>query len=293
MDIPQWVWNEPQLLECPDDWRITSQAAQGVPYHRDGRHMQTLILGREEHFQQRERVREVLRTVQERLGLDGDSWQWQSPFYEQFIRSFFRGTASPGWIKISNSRLSFRNRIDGTRGHSVHRGGSSRRLFRAKYLGAETLPLGDLVLPTSRLRMKLRPGIASDEQSVYEVKIFRTLTDDGLGGPLNCQENWLLLGSRDPSEHRARRRGVNMAVQEYPAADPDGRMCPLISCCRLTADRRWVVSRCFSLSPASAECVDFRSVLHRTAFYCRSDLSNAVLLSRAVTPGQFERFVNG
>lgn len=293
MSIPRWFWEEPHRLECNSDWRITTRPADGVCYHSDGRHLQALIFGREEHLQRPHRVGEILRTIEERLGLDREEWRWQSPFYGQFIRSFFQATSAPGWIKIANSRLSFRERVGVIRGNAEHFGHSSRRLYRAKFLGHESLPFHDTVLPTTYLRMKYRSGIPQSDLNVYEVTIFRTLEGDGLGGPLTCHENWLHLGSGDREERKARRLGVNLALREYPQADPLGRMTPLVSFCRMTEDRKWVISRCVSLCPGTGEAIDFRSVVHRTEFYFRSDLSNMSMLSQAVTPGQFERFVNG
>lgn len=293
MQIQRWVWEEPQRLECHGDWRVTTRQADGVCYHPDGRHLQTLIFGQEEQFQKPHRVQEILRTLEERLNLDGAEWRWQSPFYDQFIRSFFRAKSSPGWIKIANSRLSFRQRVGVVRGSAEHFGQCSRKLFRAKYLGSEFLQFDDQLLPTTYLRMKYRSGIPQYDLNVYEVTIFRKLEGDGLGGPLTCHENWLHLGSGDRDDRMARKQGVNLAIKEYPASDPLGRMSPLVSFCRMTDDRKWIISRCVSLCPGTGEAIDFRSVVHRTEFYFRSDLSNAALLSQALTPGQYERFANG
>ena len=295
MDVhfPRWIWEEPHRLVCGDDWRVTTREADGVEYAPDGRHLQTLIFGSGEQFQSRNRVAEILRTLEERLGLDQEEWRWQAPFYDQFIRSFFQDHSTPSWIKIANSRLSFRQRVGGDRGVARHFGQSTRRLFRSKYLGSETLPFHDTVLPTRFLRMKYRSGMPLSDLNLYEVKIYRTLADDGLGGPVACHENWLQLGSRDREDRLARKNGVNLAIKEYPAADPRGRMSPLVSFCRMSQDRKWVHSRCVSLCPGSGEAIDFRSVIHRADFYCRSDLSNVSLLSQAVTPGQYERFANG
>lgn len=292
-EIPRWLWEEPSQLECRGDWRITERHADGVQYHSDGRHLQRLIFGTEEDFRNPDQVHEILQTIEERLGLDSEEWRWQSRFYDQFIRSFYHSGTSPAWIKIANSRRSFRQRVSGPRGVAEHIGQSSRKLFRYHYLGHETIPFHDMVLPTGYLRMKYRTGIPDQDLSLYEVTIFRRLEDDGLGGPLTCHENWLHLGCNDSEDRRARRTGVNLAIKDYPAADPLGRMTPLISFCRMTADRKRVISRCVSLCPGSGEAIDFRSVIHRTDFYFRSDLSNAALLLQAVTPGQYERFVNG
>ena len=255
--------------------------------------MQALIFGTEEQFQKPERLVEVLNTIESRLGLDREEWRSQKSFYDLFMRTFFRDQPSPGWIKIANSRLSFRQRVGVVQGSAKHFGNGSRKLFRAKFLGSETLTFNDIVLPTQFLRMKYRSEIPRQDLNVYELTIFRMLEGDGLGNPVTCRENWIQLGSGDREDRIARKNGVNLAIKEFPASDPLGRMCPLVSFCRMTDDRKWVISRCVSLCPGSGEAIDFRSVIHRSDFYCRSDLSNVSLLSQAVTPGQYERFANG
>jgi len=293
MDTARWVWEQPSRLTVAGDWRVTSRGADGIPYASDGRHLQTLIFGQCHHFQGRDRCDEVLRSLGERLSLDAEGWLDQRSFYTTFIRAFFGESDNPAWVKIANSRLSFRQRVVGPRGIARHYGRGRRRLFRAKYLGHEAIPLGDFNLPTRTLRMKYRNDVPRSDLSLFEVTIFRTLSDDGFGGPVACHENWIHLATRAREDHVAMRNGVNLAIKDYPAADTKGRMSPLVSLCRLSDDRKWVHSLCVSLCPGTGEALDFRSVTHRLDYYFRSDLSNAALVARAVTPGESEGFANG
>jgi hypothetical protein len=293
MDIPQWIWNQPDRVHCVGDWRIATQATEGVDYHLDGRHLSTMIFGTSEHFRNKDRIREVLRTLRDRLGLDPELWKHQTPFYEEFFESFFKGNSTGCWVKVVSSRRSFRQRVTGDRGHSTHIGQRSRRLFSGRFLGNETLTFDGDVLPTDFLLMQGRQGIDRRDIGVYDMTILRTLRGDGLGNPISCRENWIQLGGRDREDRLARREGVNLTLKEYPAADPSGRMAPLVSLCRLSGDRKWVLSRCVSLSPGSGMAIDFRTVMHRTPFYFRSDLSNSWLMARNLTQGQHERFAHG
>ena len=295
MEIPRWVWEEPGRLTCPGEWRVTTRPADGVPEHPDGRHLQAVIFGRAEQFRSRDRIDEALCTLRERLGLDPDHWAWQAPFYRAFFASFFAvgDGSAPAWLKIAGSRLSFRRRLGAVRAKATHTCGSAHSLFAARHLGRETLVLNNLNLPTGALLMKGRAGAGPKDLRLYSIAVHRLLDGDGLGEPLSCYEDWLFLGTPDAEERKARRRGQNLTLQEYPAADPAGRMSPLVSLCRLTGDRNRVVSRCVSLCPGSGEALDFRSVTHGTPFYFRSDLSNAALLARVFEPGLSETFAHG
>lgn len=291
MLVPTWVWEDPDRIQCSGGCRITDRQADGIACHSDGRHLQTLIFGRDEQFTKPLLVEKILRTMEERLQLDCDEWRWQNRFFRNFIQSFFESKSEPAWVKIAASRLSFRQRISGDRGKATHFSTCyPEMLYGAESIGREVIRFYQKLLPTNGLRMKYRAGIPRDELSLYKVTISRILEGDGLGGPQTCVEDWIHLGTRDREEKIARKHGVNLALKDYPDADPLGRMSPLVSFCRMTKDRQWIISRCVSLCPGSGEVLDFRSVVHRTDFYFRSDLSNAFLLSMVLTPGQYERF---
>ena len=238
----------------------------GLAPHPDGRHLKSVIFGTKRQFRQPARVTDALRSIRERLAIDPESWSDQRHFFRRFFRSFFRDAEGPAWVQIAAGRQGFHERIADGRGIAVHDTVECRELFDARYLGHEHLRLGDALLGTRSLRMRYRYGVPSRDLRLFEMTIRRTIGGDGLGPMLLCSERWTFLGSRCPEERLAREEGRNLTQLDFPARSPDGRTVPLVSLCRISPDRCWILNRVVSLTPGSGEVIEFRISKHPCSY---------------------------